>query len=196
MDDARFDAFTRAFTISRRTTGKTSSGPGSACSWRVAVATWPPTARRWAKAVIGTTTAARAQSAKGVIASARTASLTAAAGARTSTTTRTTAAGVTTPARGRPQHPTPTLAAPARAAICPRTRTIAAPVNAECPFGTYCDDGVGGILCRCFATDAPCDPGQGCCGGVCVDLQDNQDHCGSCNNPCTDPEICTNGSCV
>jgi hypothetical protein len=34
-----------------------------------------------------------------------------------------------------------------------------------------------------------------CCGGVCVDLMINEDHCGACDNPCLSGRTCVNGAC-
>ncbi|MEM2121979.1 MAG: hypothetical protein QXU20_04975, partial [Candidatus Woesearchaeota archaeon] len=41
--------------------------------------------------------------------------------------------------------------------------------------------------------------GYKCCGNSCVDIKSNKDHCGSCNNPCKDPDhgsaVCEGGVC-
>ncbi len=34
-----------------------------------------------------------------------------------------------------------------------------------------------------------------CCDGVCIDLQNDRDHCGACETTCNDDETCKNGSC-
>ena len=41
-----------------------------------------------------------------------------------------------------------------------------------------------------------CPAGQQLCGDVCVSTQTNTDHCGQCDNPCSDSEICRDGNCT
>lgn len=40
-----------------------------------------------------------------------------------------------------------------------------------------------------------CMGGQTLCDGQCVDVQSDNDHCGFCNNPCSDDETCAGGFC-
>lgn len=42
---------------------------------------------------------------------------------------------------------------------------------------------------------AQCPSGQTLCGGVCVDLNSNSNHCGSCGNTCPPGKICIGGAC-
>ncbi len=43
--------------------------------------------------------------------------------------------------------------------------------------------------------DGGCPAGLTDCGGVCVDLQSDHGHCGSCNSPCSPNEACLSGRC-
>jgi hypothetical protein len=44
-------------------------------------------------------------------------------------------------------------------------------------------------------TGETCSPGQMNCGGECVDVQVEPDHCGGCDEPCEPGEVCQEGSC-
>lgn len=48
------------------------------------------------------------------------------------------------------------------------------------------------------STDGPvgCAPGETDCGGSCVDTMYDNQHCGKCNNPCLEPDFCTEGLCL
>jgi N-acetylneuraminic acid mutarotase len=52
--------------------------------------------------------------------------------------------------------------------------------------------GMGGIPIGC---DGSCDPAA-CCGGGCVDLNTNADHCGTCDKACLAGRVCSGGKCV
>ncbi len=41
-----------------------------------------------------------------------------------------------------------------------------------------------------------CAEGTDCCGGGCVDVLENPEHCGDCETTCTDDELCLAGDCV
>ena len=41
-----------------------------------------------------------------------------------------------------------------------------------------------------------CASGEADCGGICVDLDSDEDNCGACGNPCAFDEICVAGECV
>lgn len=41
-----------------------------------------------------------------------------------------------------------------------------------------------------------CPPGETACGLDCVDTQSDPDHCGDCNNACTDDQVCSEGVCA
>ena len=59
-----------------------------------------------------------------------------------------------------------------------------------CGSGVCCDnvDACCGSAC--------CGDGTTCCGdGICADLQKSAEHCGSCNNACTDGKSCVEGTC-
>ncbi len=44
--------------------------------------------------------------------------------------------------------------------------------------------------------DDGCPMGEDLCDGECVDLQDNEQHCGMCDNPCPGgPNMCVDGAC-
>jgi Stigma-specific protein, Stig1 len=53
-----------------------------------------------------------------------------------------------------------------------------------CGIDAYCQDGT--CICR---------GNKRMCGGVCVDVLTDPNHCGSCNHPCFPGGICTNGTC-
>lgn len=42
---------------------------------------------------------------------------------------------------------------------------------------------------------SPCTDGYSDCGGVCVDLQGDGFHCGTCGSACADAKVCSSGSC-
>ena len=46
------------------------------------------------------------------------------------------------------------------------------------------------------APDAACSAGLTSCGGACVDLASDDDHCGACGTPCGVPYHCVSGACV
>jgi hypothetical protein len=50
-----------------------------------------------------------------------------------------------------------------------------------------CGDSLVGLQCR---------DGYSTCGRACYDLQNDPDHCGSCDNSCESGEICSEGSCT
>lgn len=58
-------------------------------------------------------------------------------------------------------------------------------VDGDC-ISDFCDDGI----CA-----NPCGGGETSCGGDCVDLQSNENHCGSCDNDCSEDEECNGGTC-
>ncbi|MCZ7685968.1 MAG: hypothetical protein M5U28_47305 [Sandaracinaceae bacterium] len=45
------------------------------------------------------------------------------------------------------------------------------------------------------STGSCCPPGQVVCGGRCVDLQSDPDHCGTCVRRCGEGRVCSNGMC-
>jgi len=63
-----------------------------------------------------------------------------------------------------------------------------------CAAGSSATCVVGTICC----SSAQCDPGDTCCGGLCFNLQNDPEHCGSCDNDCpaTKADACTNGECT
>lgn len=72
-----------------------------------------------------------------------------------------------------------------------------------CPSSTFdCDDDASN---GCEA-DSPCqgeepprtceDFGMVACGGLCVDIHENPQHCGACDNACIEGEICHENSCI
>ncbi|KZV96593.1 hypothetical protein EXIGLDRAFT_816563 [Exidia glandulosa HHB12029] len=48
----------------------------------------------------------------------------------------------------------------------------------------------------CGGCNNPCEGGESCCDGSCVDLSGNHDNCGACGNPCEYEELCCNGQCI
>lgn len=44
-------------------------------------------------------------------------------------------------------------------------------------------------------SDPSCPPGMNRCGGKCVDLRNDSNHCGKCGQPCTGGTVCKSGSC-
>lgn len=46
------------------------------------------------------------------------------------------------------------------------------------------------------STGLACPPGQTDCGGECVDLETDVDHCGGCGEPCLDGQVCEAGECL
>ena len=52
--------------------------------------------------------------------------------------------------------------------------------------------GVAGVPIGC---DGSCDP-TACCGGGCVDLSTNEDHCGACDHACLAGRVCSGGQCA
>jgi hypothetical protein len=69
-------------------------------------------------------------------------------------------------------------------------------MHTDCDPGNMCENEV--CVAGCTA-GAPCPGGQDCCGGTCVDLQTDADHCMACDNACpTPPNIdafCEGGTC-
>ena len=68
----------------------------------------------------------------------------------------------------------------------------------QCNFNGQCDADeqcVGGS-CRCGGAPA-CGPGDTCClPQGCVDLDDDPNNCGMCDNDCPMGSTCNNGSCM
>ncbi len=190
MDGARFDAFTRAFTISRRTTGKTLLGAGLGLLLASRNRDAAADCKQVGQGCNRSGDCCKGAKCRGGDCECKNGFTECSGRCKNLNTNENHCGGCDDPCL-----PEFTCCSGSCRKLSTDENHCGA-CNAECPFGTYCDDGVGGILCRCFNTDAPCEPDQGCCGGECVDLQDNQDHCGSCNNPCTNPDVCTNGSCV
>lgn len=68
--------------------------------------------------------------------------------------------------------------------------------DGDCPLGTLCNAGT----CEPGCTEMhPCQPGLACCGGDCVDIETDLDHCGGCDAQC-DPAnaqgVCDSGACA
>jgi hypothetical protein len=65
--------------------------------------------------------------------------------------------------------------------------------------GNVCDfttaDSCQGGRCVCGATGAACGAGQTCCGGACVDLATDVNHCGTCTRACGARTACNSGVC-
>ncbi len=72
------------------------------------------------------------------------------------------------------------------------------PVSDPKAAGELCSGGVcdGTGLCIECLDETSCGGGQSCCGGYCVDTDGNNDHCGTCDSPCSIDEICCNGNCA
>ena len=64
----------------------------------------------------------------------------------------------------------------------------------DCPEGSTCQEG----FCRQGTTvgPSPCPPPHQLCQGACVEVQNNNAHCGSCNQACPGGFICQATSCV
>jgi hypothetical protein len=62
----------------------------------------------------------------------------------------------------------------------------------ESPDGTACGTGQ---VCRAGSCVAPCPIGQTSCGGVCVNLNTNPNHCGACRRVCASG-VCNLGTCA
>jgi hypothetical protein len=79
------------------------------------------------------------------------------------------------------------------------TNVQAGDVNNCGACGIACDpavaDSCAGGTCVCGATGGPCGTGQTCCGGQCVDLATDVNHCGSCARQCGGRTSCTAGTC-
>ncbi len=69
-------------------------------------------------------------------------------------------------------------------------------MHSDCAPGTMCENEV--CVPGCTA-GAPCPAGEDCCGGACVDLQTDIDHCMACDNGCPTPQnvdaFCEGGVC-
>ncbi|MBR9700559.1 hypothetical protein GOV11_01710 [Candidatus Woesearchaeota archaeon] len=66
-------------------------------------------------------------------------------------------------------------------------------LDTDCePPGEHCGN------CADCACPTSADPATNteCCGSACFDTQTDKDHCGSCDNPCADDEVCQGGFCV
>lgn len=46
------------------------------------------------------------------------------------------------------------------------------------------------------AAPGDCRPGETSCGGACVVIATDRNHCGRCDHPCADTEVCENGTCT
>jgi hypothetical protein len=72
---------------------------------------------------------------------------------------------------------------------------------ADCPRvacrNAVCSNNRCGYLIAADGTDPGglCPGDEVCCDGGCVDRDTSNSHCGSCNNACTSPDTCTNGTC-
>ena len=64
------------------------------------------------------------------------------------------------------------------------------PSKVKCESGACCDNADECCGSACCGNDTTC-----CGDGICADLQTSAEHCGSCNNPCTDGKSCVDGSC-
>ena len=60
--------------------------------------------------------------------------------------------------------------------------------DSDCPAGSSCTN------CQC--KKGPCSGGKTACGGACVDLKSNNNHCGKCNLKCGGALQCTRGQCA
>ena len=52
------------------------------------------------------------------------------------------------------------------------------------------------IFIACINCYGQCPPGQTLCGGTCVDINSNSNHCGACGSTCPPGQICVNGTCA
>ena len=91
--------------------------------------------------------------------------------------------------------------------------------NTDCAAGTKCDVTIHACVGCIVDTDCavgsicisdtcvpgcsgiqPCQPGFSCCSQLCVDLANDTENCGLCNNPCSPPDngiaVCENSSCT
>ena len=67
-----------------------------------------------------------------------------------------------------------------------------APGSASATTGTA---GATGVATTSVTTGADgCQPGQARCGGVCVGIASNAEHCGACDTPCAEPRTCREGT--
>jgi hypothetical protein len=196
MDDARFDAITRAFTISRRTTGKTLFGAGLGLLLAGRRRDAAADCKKVGQGCDRSDDCCKDAKCRRGECKCKNGFTDCSGRCKNLNNNENHCGGCDDACPRPPATPNPHTCCSGTCRNLPTDENHCGACNAECPIGTYCDDGIGGILCRCFETDAPCEPDETCCTGGCVDLQDNQDHCGSCNNPCTNPELCTDGSCV
>ena len=91
--------------------------------------------------------------------------------------------------------------------------------NTDCAAGTKCDVTIHACVGCLIDTDCsagsicisdtcvpgcsgiqPCQPGFSCCSQLCVDLANDTENCGLCNNPCSPPDngiaLCQNNACT
>lgn len=68
-------------------------------------------------------------------------------------------------------------------------------VQSDCAENEHCYRGL--CVPDAIASDAgpTCDDGKAWCDGRCVKTNDDDDHCGSCNNRCDDGHACRDGRC-
>src|SRR5262249_41888238 len=70
-------------------------------------------------------------------------------------------------------------------------------VDTHCPVGSICVNET--CIPGCSGVQ-PCQPGATCCSQFCVDLANDKDNCGICNNDCPPPvhaeAACVNSSCT
>lgn len=92
---------------------------------------------------------------------------------------------------------------------CPDSRKCG---NKCCPKGAKCKNGKckckggrkkcgkkcckKGFVCEGGECVSPCAPGDTDCDGTCVDLENDEDNCGACGNPCAGDEACMGGECM
>lgn len=75
------------------------------------------------------------------------------------------------------------------------TRTCVECVDSSaCPLGKICDVAARTCADGCTANQ-PCPPGQGCCGGSCLDLSTTS-NCGACGKACAAGVGCCGGQCL
>ncbi|HKO53458.1 MAG TPA: hypothetical protein VJV79_37370 [Polyangiaceae bacterium] len=81
--------------------------------------------------------------------------------------------------------------------LCVLAAAFAAQSLAGCSeiglVGGKCDQQQVQVSGRCLDS---CPEGQSACSGQCVDLEHDEDHCGSCDNACSPQQSCLGGECV
>ncbi len=150
MDDARFDAFTRAFTISRRTTGKTLLGAGLGLLLAGRRRDAAADCKKVGQGCDRSDDCCKDAKCRRGECKCKNGFTDCSGRCKNLNNNENHCGGCDDACPRPPTTPNPHTCCSGTCRNLPTDENHCGACNAECPIGTYCDDGIGGILCRCF----------------------------------------------